>query len=286
MNMKKNILLPLCILMSLALCAHAQKPLVADSLPSLFRGWEERMDGLRDDDPEIVSLHYLFMQDILKQMAKTGEQLNLTLARSPKTDFYAVKREFLRLSDKAAQLNKRLSVAKSQVDNTFYLRAVEELAYRDTTRAIYNLERALQYNPLNPDAMLQKCKILLAQGQYQPCVDLIHKVYTETTLTDKQEKAVSDFTLELYDRLYTHGSTLVKNGRAAEALEVFLALEQFCNNMPSGYCNDDYYKGIVLSREGVYESYLSIAREAEKRGNHEMSRKFYQYAEEYLRKNE
>ena len=60
----------------------------------------------------------------------------------------------------------------------------------------------------------------------------------------------------------------------------------FCNNMPSGYCNDDYYKGIVLSREGVYESYISIAKEAEKRGNHEMSRKFYQYAEEYLRKNE
>ena len=244
------------------------------------------MDGLRDDDPEIVSLHYLFLQDILKQMDKTGEQLNFTLARSPKTDFYAVKREFRRLTFKAEQLHERLSEAKARVDHDFYLRAVEELAYRDTVRAMYNLERALQYNPLNPDAMLQKCKILLAKGQYQPCVDLIHKVYTEATLDDEQEMAVSDFTLVLYDKLYTHGSALVKNGRAAEALEVFLALEHFCNNMPSGYCNDDYYKGIVLSREGVYESYISIAKEAEKRGNHEMSRKFYQYAEEYLRKNE
>lgn len=244
------------------------------------------MDGLQDDDPEIVSLHYLFLQDIRKQMDKTGEQLNVTLARSPKTDFYAVKREFRRLTFKAEQMQERLSVAKARVDHDFYLRAVEELAYRDTVRAMYNLERALQYNPLNPDAMLLKCKILLAQGQFQPCVDLIHKVYTETTLSDEQENAVSDFTLTLYDRLYTHGSMLVQNGRAAEALEVFLALEQFCNNMPSGYCNDDYYKGIVLSREGVYESYLSIAREAEKRGNHEMSRKFYQYAEEYLKKNE
>ena len=284
MNMKKNIL-SLCILISLAICAQAQVT-VADSLPPLFQRWEARMDGLQDDDPEIVSLHYLFLQDIRKQMGKTGEQLNVTLARSPKTDFYAVKREFRRLTFKADQLEERLSVAKARVDHDFYLRAVEELAYRDTVRAMYNLERALQYNPLNPDAMLQKCKILLAQGQYQPCVDLIHKVYTEATLDDEQEMAVSDFTLVLYDRLYTHGSILVQSGRAAEALEVFLALEHFCNNMPSGYCNDDYYKGIVLSREGVYESYLSIAREAEKRGNHEMSRKFYQYAEEYLRKNE
>lgn len=271
--------------MSLPICVKAQVT-IADSLPSRFRAWETRMDGLRDDDPEIVSLHYLFLQDVLKEMTKIGEQLNVTLARSPKTDFYAAKSEFRRLSRKAEQLNERLSVAKSQVDNTFFLRAVEELSFHDTAQAMYNLERALQYNPLNPDAMLLKCKILLAQGQFQPCVDLIHKVYTETTLSDEQENAVSDFTLTLYDRLYTHGSMLVQNGRAAEALEVFLALEQFCNNMPSGYCNDDYYKGIVLSREGVYESYLSIAREAEKRGNHEMSRKFYQYAEEYLKKNE
>lgn len=285
MDMNKILLHTLCILMSLPICVKAQVT-IADSLPSRFRAWETRMDGLRDDDPEIVSLHYLFLQDVLKEMTKIGEQLNVTLARSPKTDFYAAKSEFRRLSRKAEQLNERLSVAKSQVDNTFFLRAVEELSFHDTAQAMYNLERALQYNPLNPDAMLLKCKILLAQGQFQPCVDLIHKVYTETTLSDEQENAVSDFTLTLYDRLYTHGSMLVQNGRAAEALEVFLALEQFCNNMPSGYCNDDYYKGIVLSREGVYESYLSIAREAEKRGNHEMSRKFYQYAEEYLKKNE
>lgn len=282
--MKKTILITLWFLLAVA-CAKAQVT-VADSLPSFFQRWESRMGELDYEDPEIVSLHYLFLQDILKQMDKVGGELNRTLARSSKTDFYAVKQEFRKLTYKADMLNEKLTTAKNQVDNTFYLRAVEEMAYRDTVRAMYNLERALQYNPLNPDAMLLKCKILLAQKQFQPCVDLIHKVYTETTLTDEQEMAVSDFTLVLYDRLYSHGSELVKRGRAAEALEVFLALEHFCNNMPSGYCNDDYYKGIVLSREGVYESYLSIAKEAEKRGNHEMSRKFYQYAEEYLRKNE
>ena len=266
-------------------CTKAQGT-VADSLPAMFQRWDTRLSEFDYENPEIVSLHYLFLQDMLKEMDKIGAQLNQTLARSPKTDFYDVKQVFRRLTYKPEILNERLTAAKNQVDNTFYLRAVEELAYRDTNRAIYNLDRALQYNPLNPDAMLLMCKIMLDKRQFQPCVDLIHKVYTETTLTEEQEMAVSDFTLELYDKLYSHGSALVKNDRAAEALEVFLALEHFCNNMPSGYCNDDYYKGIVLSREGVYESYLSIAREAEKRGNHEMSRKFYQYAEEYLRKNE
>ena len=190
--MKKVFLITIWILLAAA-GAQAQV-MPADSLPSLFQRWETRLGELDYEDPEIVSLHYLFLQDILKQMDKVGEQLNVTLARSPKTDFYAVKREFRRIEDKAARLNELLSEAKSQVDHTFYLRAVDEMAYRDTVRAMYNLERALQYNPLNPDAMLLKCKILLAKEQFQPCVDLIHKVYTETTLTDEQENAVSDFT--------------------------------------------------------------------------------------------
>lgn len=259
--------------------------LSADSLPAMFQRWDTRLSELDFEDPEIVSLHYLFLQDILKEMDKTEQQLNTTLARDTRTDFYAMKQAFRRIHSKAERMNKVFTERKSLVDHEFYLRAVEEMAYRDTTVAMYHLERALQYNPHNPDAMLLKCKILLAKRQFEPCVDLIHKVYTHTELDDDQEKAVSDFTLELYDQLYTHGSNLVKCERAAEALEVFLALEHFCNNMPSGYCNDDYYKGIVLSREGVYESYITIAKEAEKRGNHEVAKKFYQYAEEYLRKN-
>ena len=269
------------ILLALA-SANAQVP--ADSLLGLFERWDARLDELDYEDPEIVSLHYLFLQDIRKEMGKIDGQLNTTLARNPKADFYATKQAFRHVNSKAEQMNEIFAERKSLVDHEFYLRAVEEMHFRDTSRAMYNLERALQYNPHNPDAMLLKCKILLAQRQFQPCVDLIHQVYTQTELSDEQEMAVSDFTLELYDKLYTHGSDLVKNGRSAEALEVFLALEHFCNNMPSGYCNDDYYKGILLSREGVYESYLSIAREAEKRGNREMSRKFYRYAEEYLKK--
>ena len=281
--MKLRIFL-LALLLPLVFETHAQM-LVADSLPAMFQRWDCRLGELNYEDPEIVSLHYLFLRDILKEMDKLEPQLNQTLARSPRTDFYATKQEFKRLHSKALDLEKVFVIYKAKVDHDFYLRAMEELAFHDTTHAMYNIERALQYNPHNPDAMLQKCKILLAQGEYQPCVDLIHKLYTQTSLTDEQENAVSDFTLELYDHLYTHGSELVAIGRSAEALEVFLALEHFCNNMPSGYCNDDYYQGILRSREGVYESYLSIAREAEKRGNREMARKFYQYAEEYLRKN-
>lgn len=266
--------------------ASTKAQIPADSLQAQFQRWNTRLGELDYENPEIVSLHYLFLQDILRDMEKTDRLLNTTLAHSPRTDFYATKQAFRRVHSKAQQMHDIFAAHKSVVDQEFYLRAVDEMAFHDTNSAMYNLERALQYNPKNPDALLLKCKILLAKRQFQLCVDLIHQVYTQNNLNEEQEMAVSDFTLVLYDQLYTHGSDLVKEGRSAEALEVFLALEHFCNNMPSGYCNDDYYKGILLSREGVYDSYISIAKEAEKRHNHEMARKFYQYAEEYLKRNE
>ena len=159
--MKFRILLIL--LLPLVLDLRAQT-VVADSLPSMFQRWDSRLGELNCEDPEIVSLHYLFLQDILKEMGKVEPQLNRTLASSPRTDFYAVKREFLRVHSKAQRMKETFAERKAMVDHEFYLRAVEEMAYQDTSSAMYHLERALQYNPHNPDALLLKCKILKAIG--------------------------------------------------------------------------------------------------------------------------
>ena len=75
-------------------------------------------------------------------------------------------------------------------------------------------------------------------------------------------------------------------GHSAEALEVFTTLEQFCHNMPSNYCNDDYYKGILRSKTGVFNSYLAVAEAALRRGNADMARLFWEYALQYKETNE
>jgi len=261
-----------------------QAQVVCDSVPNTFRKWEQRIEALNFEDPEIISLHYLFLQDIQKEIHRFQERDLPKLHTCLQLDYYEAKAAFRKVQYKADRAEEILSAKKSQVDRIFYHRAEEELAFHDTANALYNLDRALQFNKYQPEALLLKARLMLEQKSYQESVDLIHLLYTQAELNEEMEMAVSDFTIELYEELYSVGDALVKNGHSAEALEVFLALEQFCTNMPSGYCNDDYYRGILRSREGVYESYLSIAREAERRHNYEMARKFYQYAEEYKKK--
>lgn len=266
------------------LMCGAQAQIACDSVMSTFRHWEGRIASLNYEDPELISLHYLFLQDIQKEIHRFQERDLPKLHACLQLDYYEAKAAFQKVQYKADQAQTILSDRKALVDRMFYERAKEDLAFHDTSNALYNLDRALQFNKYQPEALLMKARIKLAQKSYQESVDLIHLLYTQAELNDEMEMAVSDFTLELYEELYQVGDNLVKNNRSAEALEVFLALEQFCSNMPSGYCNDDYYRGILRSREGVYESYIAIAREAELRHNHEMAKKFYQYAEEWKQK--
>ena len=278
----KRVLLFICLFCVL-LQVRAQQP--CDTISSLFRQWSDRMDKLNYEDPEIISLHYLFLQDIQKEMNHFSEGLSEWLLACPNIDYYATKSLFNHLSFRAIGCEEKLNRQKQMVDLLFCRRAEADLEYQDTVNALYYLDRALQFNPLCAQALIKKSHLVFTQGDYMQCVELIHRLYQHGELTEQEERAVSDFTLQLYDKLYSLGDSLAKSGRSADALEIFLALEQFCSNMPSGYCNDDYYRGILRSREGVYESYLSIAREAEKRHNMEMARKFYRYAEDYRKGN-
>lgn len=270
------------LLIGLCCCACFLQAQAPCALPdSLFSKWERRLDKLNTEDPEIITLHYLFLQDIQREITRFRDTKLAGYAKCLQVDYYRLKAQFGKVAYKAQAKEDLLLVQKGLVDRIFYERALEELNYRDTNNALYNLDRALEFNPHQPDALLLKAKLVLNRKQYREAVDLIHLLYTRCELNEQQERDVSDFTMVLYDRLYNTGSALIEKGYAADALELFLALEQFCSNMPSGYCNDDYYHGILLSREGVYESYLTIAREAERRHNMEMARKFYKYAEEY-----
>lgn len=275
--MKRHLILAgLCIILS---SLHAQH--TCDSAYSAFRRWDKRLDKLNYENPELISLHYLFLQDIRKEIDRFRNSELPYLHKCLHLDYYEAKSAFLKIAFKADRAEQRLSALKAHVDGIFYERAVDGIRFHDTLSALYNIDRALQYNPGNPEALLLKARLNLALGYYKESVALIHDIYILPALTERQERDVSDFTIELYDKLYHVGDSLARCNRSTDALEVFLALEQFCSNMPTGYCNDDYYRGILRSREGVYESYLSIAREAERRHNMEMARKFYRYAEEY-----
>ena len=191
----------------------------------------------------------------------------------------ALKEELLLLKDTLDRQRKR-------VDTLFYQQAIEEMHFADTSMADYYLDRSLQFNRFNSYSLIFKLHLRYAQQNYTECTDILRLIYTNVPLTNEQENELSDFNTQFYATLYNQGDSLVKVGHEADALTLFQTLETFCHDLPSAYCNDDYYHGIIRSKSGVYESYLTISKVAWERKNPQLAYKFLDYAKTYLLENE
>lgn len=262
--------------------ADAQVSIDCEKAASILPALQKKADNITTTNPELISLHYLFVNDMLERLAEFESGYLPNLHYCENIDFYETKHRFRRLQKQLMQLKDTLEIQRHRVDTLFYLQAVDELHHDDIALADYYLDRALEFNRLNTDALIAKARLLFAAGEYDECIERIHILYNEAPLKREHENELSDFTAVFYDKLFTTGDSLVKIGHAADALPVFLTLETFCHNMPSTYCNDDYYRGIIRSKTGVYESYLKIAQVAWEKKNYGMAYTFLDYAQDYL----
>lgn len=259
---------------------------ICDRFDKKIQNWETRLQKINTVNPELIPLHYFFVEDIRKEMSKFEQGELKELPRCPDLDFYSAVTQYDNLSFQAKNLSILLKAKKEHVDSLFYEAAEQSLLLGQIDSTHHFLDRALQYNHLNAKVLLRKSSLLLNEERYDECIELVHVLYNEATLTREDEMAASDFTILLYNKLYNLGIELLNNNHEAEALDIFTSLETFCKNMPSSYCNDDYYKGIVRSKKGVYHSFLKIAEVARQRGSKEIEDAFLDYAEQYRIEND
>lgn len=268
------------------LIGNAQNNIDCQKIGKILPTIERKTNKISTTNPELISLHYLFVKDMQDDLAKFQKEYIPQLHLCRDIDFYATLRKCDSIRQRLDYLEDTLEILRHKVDAIFYEKAVEELHHDDTAMCMYLLDRSIQFNNLQTDALILKLKLLFAEQKYDECINIIHLLYNEVPLQRQHENDLSDFTSMFYDRLFTLGDSLIKIEHATEALSIFETLETFCHDMPTAYCNDDYYYGIIRSKTGVYESYLTIAKVAWEKKNDEIAYKFLDYAEQYLAENQ
>jgi len=275
------------LLICLLFCHHflfAQK-IDCEKVTSFLNQKENQIAHLNLYDPDYIPLHYLIAQDIIKELEQFRNEVIPYFTECSTITFGELINRYDALKADIQLLYDSLSWLNKKVYLIFYEKALLEYQFKNEIDGEYFLLRSLQYNEIFPNAILLKLNKLLDKNHFEACLSLLNTLYYETELDREQEMQAIEFTDKFYDKLYKTGDSLVKIEHAAEALELFEILEAFCLNLPSSYCNDDYYLGLLRSKSGIYESYLSIAEVAEKRGNPKIAAHFHQYAQEYLEAN-
>ena len=280
--MKQNILLLILLIFSQSIFSQTTD---CDKITLFLNEKEAQIAKLNLHDPDCIPLHYLFAKDIIKELEQfKNEDISRVTACSTEK-FSEIINKFDALKNSVQLKYDSLRVLKENVYLIFYEKARSEYQFKNEADGDYYLQRALQYNATFPDAILLKLNKLLDKKRFEECLSLLNILYYETEMDTEQEKQAIAFTDKFYNILYYTGDALVKSEHAAEALVLFEILETFCLNLPTAYCNDDYFHGVLRSKSGIYESYITIAKEAEKRGNPKIAAHFYQYAQEYAAAN-
>lgn len=263
--------------------AFAQMADACTTTAEKLQNIEQRFSQLNSQDPEVITLHYLFLQDCMKELNTLKDNGNdlLFYCQNKK----ALQQKTLDLLAKANSLNEVFAEQIKKVDELFYQKAKIEYIFADNDKTEYYLNRALQFNKHNVDALLLKVKLKFEEKDYEECLTLFKELFNHNELSEQQENEIYQLSSAYYYEVYNLGDSLVKADKGAYAIDLFQLLETFCHEIPSTYCNDDYYHGIMRSKQGVYDSYIAIARAARERKNYEMEKKFLRYAEEYLKEN-
>ena len=283
----KKIAIVLLFVVGLQTALSAQMPVDCAHINEFLTSTEKKIARLNPHDPELIALHYLFMQEIQKELQQFAEQtISQLTAKCPELPYYGTVSEYDRIAYLGRLKMDSLTLAHNHIDVIFYERAQQAYANKHNDSAFYFLNRALQYNKTNPDILLMKCQLSFEERKFSSCLNTLQILYHECQLTEDHENSVSDFNMLFYTTLYQNADSLMKIDLASDALLLFKTLETFCTNLPPQYCNDDYYHGILRSKKGVYESYLKIARVAKERGFSDLEMKFLDYAEAYRKENE
>ena len=263
----------------------AQNSIDCQKVDPFLKNIEKRIQNINTSDPELITLHYLFAKDIANELTEFYTDIIPHLSNCPDINFNNIINQFDWAKKTTKDLVDTLAIQKEFVYLIFYQNSYIEFNLRNYHEALYLVDRSLQFKELQADPLLLRLEILFQLKKYDESIDVLNTLYYKITLNEDQEKKTIDFNLKFYDHLYHVGDSLINIDKATEAFKIFKLLETFCNNMPSGYCNDDYYHGLLKSKVGVYESYIKIAKVARNRENFEMETKFLQYAEEYLNSN-
>lgn len=259
----------------------AQEGYYCAGVSEKLENWKKRIEIIDISDPDKIPLHYLFVRDVVTELQQFYKEDLPQVVECKNLNFNEIISRYDKLLLQSRFLFDTLEKQKEVIDEIFYQSALEESYFKNWENCYYFVNRSLEYNPLNANSLLLKLELLYQDSIYAECLSHLERLYSKSQLTEEQEKKAMDFTAKFYDKLYSIGDSLVRIDKSAEALEIFQILEVFCLNMPSSYCNDDYYHGIIRSKTGVYESYLEIAKIARERKHYDIESRFIQYAQEY-----
>ncbi len=196
------------------------------------------------------------------------------------------------LSIKLAQLSREVNIKRevinrilSGLDEEYYKEAIKANSSGDVNKTEKILLKSKEINRFNIKVLLLLSEIYYYSEELNKAsenlMDLITKTYPDRK-TYQQIRKISENLLNIY---YKKIDSYIEGGEfsKADSMTVFAAI--FCESTGEQRCKIELRERLIKSREGVYNSYISIAKSALRYKKPELAINFLKSAYEYYTEN-
>lgn len=249
---------------------------------SLFLHWNEELDKLNLSKIDLLPIYKFTLQDIENEATKYINNQFENLLTLSKLDNSEYVRKISKLFNHIHTIKNHLVVYLPLMDSLLYEKGWEFEKKEDYEKALYYYKRSLDYNPNHIQSTLSLSNFYMHQKQYEKSIVLISNLYKDTSL----QIGNHDIAHQLYRMLFSTAESKVKNGDYYTALKTLDTLDHFCEAMPNNFFDSTHKTLRYAAKQGVYNAYLDVIRQAIYNRKYEMAVNYIQGLKNLMLKND
>ncbi|MFC2100566.1 tetratricopeptide repeat protein [Bacteroidota bacterium] len=245
---------------------------------------QDKLNAIDFSITDMIPVYKFRLKDIQNQMSKIDsisfpDRLNLSL--SDPLQFIRRKEE---ISSKIDKLNLLTEQYLKSMDFWYFKLGLENLNKQDTIAAIKYFIRSLDMNPYYPQTHYQLAKIDLNKGRLHDASIRIQIVLDRVTKDEPYLELFFELDNIFLQKYLDSAYILMDSALYQQALKILNDADSLCRIKKHLHCPINLSNHIAESKQGVYQSFLTIARRAAESNRLDLSERYIDVARKYQQK--
>lgn len=191
---------------------------------------------------------------------------------------------FKNLKSGIAFKRQRIDRQMKIIDRLYYQEGINYLR-TDTAIARGYFEKSVQANKWFSPSYLELAKLNLSQNQLYPACKNIEYILLELKPDTQTYNQVMEFNKKLVTRFIERGKKLMEQEDFNQAVKVMERIDEFCNKIPGYSCSPRVEKNLSRARYGIYNAYVSVAKQALKNDKPEIALEYIRLVDIFQQQN-
>ncbi len=248
---------------------------------SLINSWDSIVNSIRFEEIEMLPINDFILDEVEKSIESFNNKNIITILEANNEKHNFLKNKIIEINIKVSQKRILLTEYLHWIDYRFIERAREEMKKVNRLGAIYNYNKALEYNPLSVQALSELARIMLDENRIVEASELIKIIFSKTWPHGKTYIECKKIATEVYNSIITKGNLLLKDEEFHRAIEAYSMAYIFCDSIREPICTNEFYQGIVKSKYGILRSYFNVINKALQRDLLEIAENYAREAKKY-----